>query len=329
MIRICRIGNDHEPLFGSSLEDVKDNNIQWHWADFYNPDEQEMKMLTDFYHFHPLAIEDCMDNFNQRPKMDFYEDYQFLVIHSLEQKELSAVELDMFVGENFIVTFHKEPVPELEATWKSMQDSKSLKRGPFFLMHSLIDKTVDEYFPPVYKMETELNEIEDNTKNDTVSELMDQLFDLRADLSKLRKTILPMRDMLYRMTHSERLSYLKEQHLYFNDVHDHLLKLAEMLESYRDFSSDIRDSYLSLNSNNMNTTMMTLTVITTIFMPLTFIAGVYGMNFKNMPELDWHYGYYLVWAVMLGIALCMFLYFVKRGWLGSGRRKRKKGLNRR
>ena len=133
-----------------------------------------------------------------------------------------------------------------------------------------------------------------------------------------------MRDLLYRMINSERLSYLKEQHLYFNDVYDHLLKLTELLETYRDFSSDIRDNYLSVNSNNMNTTMMTLTVITTIFMPLTFIVGVYGMNFEYMPELGWRYGYFFVWAVMALIALMMFRFFVKKGWLHRGNKKKKK-----
>ena len=191
-------------------------------------------------------------------------------------------------------------------------------------MHRLIDTMVDEYFPPIYELENKLNAIEDNTKKESIAELIDQLFDLRNDLSKCRRTILPMRDLLYRMINSERLSYLKEQHLYFNDVHDHLLKLAEMLETYRDFSSDIRDNYLSVNSNNLNTTMMTLTVITTIFMPLTFIAGVYGMNFEYMPELSWRYGYFLVLGLMILIALMMFRFFVKKGWLHRGKKKKKK-----
>ena len=173
-------------------------------------------------------------------------------------------------------------------------------------MHKLIDKMVDEYFSPVYELENILDAIEDNTKNESIADLIDQLFDLRADLSRLRRTILPIHKLLYPMINSERLSYLKEQHLYFNDVYDHLLKLTELLETYRDFSSDIRDNYLSVNSNNMNTTMMTLTVITTIFMPLTFIVGVYGMNFEHMPELGWRYGYFFVWAVMALIALMMF-----------------------
>ncbi|AXN41868.1 magnesium and cobalt transport protein CorA [Peribacillus butanolivorans] len=323
MIRTCAITSDQEVNFDLPLVEMNNPDIEWYWVDFSNPTEKEIELLSSHFHFHPLAIEDCLDDFNQRPKMDFYEGYQFIVIHALRQKVFRAVELDMFVGEKWLVTFHKEELLELETVWKEVHQNNMLKQGPFFLMHRLIDRIVDEFFPPVYKMESELSSIEDNTENETITDLMDQLFDLRTDMSRLRRTILPMRDLLYRMISSERLNYLKDQHLYFNDVYDHLLKLTEMLESYRDFSSDIRDSYLSVNSNNMNSTMMTLTVITTIFMPLTFIVGVYGMNFQYMPELNWHYGYFLVLGMMGGIALMMFLYFVKKGWLNPRKRSRK------
>ncbi|MED3909167.1 magnesium/cobalt transporter CorA [Peribacillus simplex] len=324
MIRTCAITSNLEVSFGLPLTDMNNPDIEWYWVDFSNPTNKEIEFLSNHFHFHPLAIEDCLDDFNQRPKMDFYEGYQFLVIHALREKVFKAVELDMFVGEKWIVSFHKEDMLEMEKVWEEIAGNKMLKQSPFFLMHRIIDRIVDEFFPPVYKIESELGSIEENTENDTINELMDQLFDLRTDMSRLRRTILPMRDLLYRMISSERLKYLKDQHLYFNDVYDHLLKLTEMLESYRDFSSDIRDSYLSVNSNNMNSTMMTLTVITTIFMPLTFIVGVYGMNFEYMPELNWHYGYFLILGMMGGIALMMFLFFVKKGWLNPKKRSRKR-----
>ncbi|MCM3672791.1 magnesium/cobalt transporter CorA [Peribacillus simplex] len=324
MIRTCAITFNQEVSFGLPLTEMNNPDIEWYWVDFSNPTNKEIELLSNHFHFHPLAIEDCLDDFNQRPKMDFYEGYQFLVIHALREKVFKAVELDMFVGEKWIVSFHKEDMLELEKVWEEIAGNKMLKQSPFFLMHRIIDRIVDEFFPPVYKIESELGSIEENTENDTINELMDQLFDLRTDMSRLRRTILPMRDLLYRMISSDRLKYLKDQHLYFNDVYDHLLKLTEMLESYRDFSSDIRDSYLSVNSNNMNSTMMTLTVITTIFMPLTFIVGVYGMNFEYMPELNWHYGYFLILGMMGGIALMMFLFFVKKGWLNPKKRSRKR-----
>jgi magnesium transporter len=323
MIRTCAITKDGKVEFNIPPDEIKNHEMKWYWVDFYNPDQTEISLLSSIYSFHPLAIEDCMDDFNQRPKIDFYDGYQFLVLHSIQADKFTADELDMFVSKDFIVTFHKEPLEEIEYLWEQMEKSESFRKGPFFLMHLVIDKMVDEYFPIIYKIEEELNRIEDNTKNESVSELMEQLFDLRAVLSRIRRTILPMRDLMYRIIHSDRLSDLMEQHLYFNDVYDHLLKLADMIESHREFSSDIRDSYLSLNSNNMNTIMMTLTVITTIFMPLTFVAGVYGMNFDYMPELHWRYGYPVILVVMAIIGACMYGFFVKKGWLRTGFKKRK------
>ncbi|MBA9025053.1 magnesium transporter [Peribacillus huizhouensis] len=315
MIRTCVITKDNETLYNVELNELNEIEAAWYWVDFANPTEEESLLLSNFFQFHPLAIEDSRDDFKQRPKIDFYEDYEFLVLHALNKENLKAIELNMFISKKFIVTYHKEEVLELEIVWDLMNKKSSIRKGPFFLMHGLIDKLVDEYFPLVYRIEEELNWIEDNTKNETIAELIERLFDLRAEMSALRKTILPMRDMLYRMNYSDRLSYLMEQHLYFNDIHDHLLKLVEMLESYRDFSSDIRDSYLSVNSNSLNTTMMTLTVITTIFMPLTFIAGIYGMNFDYMPELHWHYGYFAVIGIMALISVLMCGFFIKKGWL--------------
>ncbi|WP_409305233.1 magnesium/cobalt transporter CorA [Peribacillus sp. SCS-155] len=326
MIRTYAVRKDEELIVNVPVEELvkhMDDYI-WIWADYYQPSAEEISTLSTSFSFHPLAIEDAMDDFNQRPKIDFYDGYQFLVLHSIHKAELCAVELDMFVSKKFLVTFYKKPIEELEWIWDQVEKSLSLRKGPFFLMHLIIDKLVDEYFPVLYKIEDELDNIEDNTANKTISELMDQLFDMREVLSGIRRTILPMRDLLYRITHSDRLQYLLEQQLYFNDVHDHLLKLSEMIESHREFSSDIRDSYLSLNSNNMNKVMMTLTVITTIFMPLTFIAGVYGMNFEHMPELHWRYGYPAVLAGMAAVGLCMFAIFVKKGWLRVSLQRRRK-----
>ncbi|WP_051405054.1 magnesium/cobalt transporter CorA [Bacillus cihuensis] len=329
VIRTCVITKDNGTLYNVELNELNEIEAAWYWVDFANPTEEESLLLSNFFQFHPLAIEDSRDDFKQRPKIDFYEDYEFLVLHALNKENLKAIELNMFISKKFIVTYHKEEVLELEIVWDLMNKKSSIRKGPFFLMHGLIDKLVDEYFPLVYRIEEELNWIEDNTKNETIAELIERLFDLRAEMSALRKTILPMRDMLYRMNYSDRLSYLMEQHLYFNDIHDHLLKLVEMLESYRDFSSDIRDSYLSVNSNSLNTTMMTLTVITTIFMPLTFIAGIYGMNFDYMPELHWHYGYFAVIGIMALISVLMCGFFIKKGWLPmlKIRRSYKRGRN--
>lgn len=325
MIRSCILKHTGELIYDTPIEEAVKEDSKWCWVDFSSPDELESGLLSSVFNFHPLAIEDCLDGLKQRPKLDFYNKYIFVVVHGLNQTTLEANEIDLFVSEKIIVTIHKQPVRELNNLWDQIKNDKGLQAGPFNIMHAIIDRVVDDYFPPLYRIEGELNSIEDNSIKQPLSELMENLFDVRSEISQIRRTILPMRDLLYRIIHSERFNQMHESQHYFNDVHDHLLKLVEMLESNRDFSSDLRDSYISLNSNNMNTIMATLTIITTIFMPLTFIAGVYGMNFSYMPELEWRYGYFMILLFMGVIAIGMFYVFKRKGWLRVGfRRTRKK-----
>ncbi|GBF11903.1 magnesium/cobalt transporter CorA [Tepidibacillus infernus] len=312
MIRTIAVTKNRQLIEGLPLEELKTSQIDWYWVDFESPTEEEKKLLESYFHFHPLAIEDCLQ-FLQRPKLDYYDGYNFFVLHSLNQDTLLAEEVDLFVSSQFIVSFQLFQSSEIELVRQELiSDPLSLEKGPFHIMYRIIDKIVDYYFPTIYKIEDRINEIDNSIR--PIHMLMDEVFDLRSQLLTIRHTIFPMRDLLYRIINSERLEIVKEQHIYFTDIYDHLLKLTEMIESNREVTSDIRDSYLSLSSNRMNTIMMTLTVITTIFMPLTFIAGVYGMNFKYMPELNWHYGYFITLGFMGIIALSMYFWFKHKGW---------------
>ncbi|WP_075981103.1 magnesium/cobalt transporter CorA [Bacillus massilinigeriensis] len=324
MIRTTVIKGDNEVLFNVPMKERHHPDIKWFWVDFNVPTEEESRLLEKVFKFHPLSVEDCLDEFSQRPKVDFFEKYMFFIVHAIHQETLNATEIDVFVSDQYIITFHQTPVRELNNLWERVRKDEKLRESPFLILHAIIDKLVDDYYPPVYQIEDELNSIEENSKDETINELMEYLFEVRTELSSLRRTILPMRDLIYRIIHSERMSNLSEHKVYFHDVHDHLLKLSELLESYREFSADIRDNYLSFNSNSMNTIMMTLTVITTIFMPLTFIAGIYGMNFHNMPELEWKYGYFLILGLMGLIAIIMVWIFKIKGWFGLGRRYSKR-----
>ncbi|WP_406687346.1 magnesium/cobalt transporter CorA [Rossellomorea vietnamensis] len=323
MIRTSIIMENGEIQSDVPLSRIKEKDVKWYWVDFSEPSSKDIRLLKLYFRFHPLAIEDCLDDFSQRPKLDFYDQYIFVLMHGINTQTLDSHEVNMFVNSRIIVTFHKEPVSQLNQIWGEMEEEGG-QLSPFKIMHRIVDRLVDDYFPLVYKIEDRLNTIEDNTNEEADSDLMDELFDIRHDMSKLRRILVPMRDLLYRISNSGRLNALKEEQLYFNDVYDHLIKLVEMLESYREFSSDIRDNYLSINSDKMNNIMMTLTVITTIFMPLTFIAGLYGMNFVNMPELDEPNGYFIVLGIMGLVALIMFGFFLKIGWLRFGSKKRRK-----
>ena len=288
---------------------------KWIWVDFSQPTDRDIQLLTDVFHFHPLAIEDCL-HFLQRPKLDYYDGYNFYVFHSLDQQTLETKELDLFVSNEFVVTFHKSIITEVEEVWNSVLLSKKVTTSSQ-LMYHILDKIVDMYFPAAYHIEDALNDLEDDLEKHIKSDLIDHIFDMRKDLIKLRRSFQSTRELVYRMLNSDRLKEVKDHKVYFNDIYDHLIRLTEIIDSSREMTADMRDSYFSLTSNRMNTIMMTLTVISSIFIPLTFIVGVYGMNFKNMPELNCHYGYYGVWAVMLAVSLGMMIWFKKKGWFRS------------
>ena len=315
MIRTMGLTEDDELIFDFPLDEISKRLFQWYWVDFDQPNKAEESMLHSFFNFHPLAIEDCLHRL-QRPKLDYYDEYAFFVLHSISHKDLTAEELNLFLGENFIVTFHYDDIQELaHAREEIIQNPKKWERGHVFKVYQIIDKVVDHYFPIIYRIEDHLNEIEDQLSPSTVHLSMDYVFEVRSDLLRLRRTIFPMRELLYRMLHSERLGFTFNERAYFTDIHDHLLRLGEIIEANRELTSDIRDSQLSINSNQMNRIMMTLTIITSIFIPITFIAGVYGMNFDNMPELHWRYGYVIVLGAMLITGVAMVMWFKYKGWL--------------
>ena len=314
MIHVTAYSNKDGLQKNLTLEQLSTLDWNWYWVDFESPTEEEVKLLDSYFHFHPLAIEDCLHEL-QRPKLDYYDDHTFFVLHSVNREELEREEIDIFLGECAIVTFHKEPAPSLDIAERLLKRSKDMSKvDEYFILYQILDKVVDNYFPIVYEIEDHINEIETNTKNLSMENLLDELFDRRSELLTLRQTVHPMRDLLYRVLNTHHLEGVRDRREYFADIHDHLIKVADIIASNREMTQDIRDSYLSLNSHQTNRTMQILTVISVIFMPLTFIVGVYGMNFKNMPELDTQYGYLVVWIIMIGVSIGMFMWFKRKGW---------------
>jgi magnesium transporter len=316
VINILAIKHDNQIESDITIYQADFSQYKWWWVDFYQPTEEEVGHLADTFHFHPLAIEDCI-HIPQRPKLDYYEDYTFYVTHMVreEQYEITKGELSFFIGENFIVTFHQMPAPEITQVWNSLlQEADSEKCKTLEVFHKLLDLIVDNYFPIIYKIEDVLDKIEDNPDKKSMNDLLFELFEIRMMLLKLRHTVDPMRDLLYRMLNSSRLIGFADRKAYFSDIYDHLLKLSDMVTANREVTADIRDSYLSLNSHLTNNVMKFLTIMTSIFAPLTFIAGVYGMNFEYMPELAWEYGYYFSLGFMAVISLLMYLWFKRKGW---------------
>ncbi len=314
MIQVIAITHDSKKVINKSLNELDTSLYKWCWIDFNMPTHEEIDKLSEHFHFHPLAIEDCVQRL-QRPKLDYYDDFTFFVTHVINPDNFTKEEINFFVGQNYIVSFHYQNFNEINQVWNRLISTAIIKDwDQYHCFYEVLDKIVDSYFPIIYKIEDVLNEIEDNTKNKSMDILLDDLFDIRHQLLTLRHTINPMRDLLYRMLNSQHLEGIKRKVPYFSDIYDHLLKLSEMVDSNREITMDIRDSYISVNSHQANQVMKILTIITSIFAPLTFIAGIYGMNFEYMPELALKYGYFISLGLMGVIALLMFFWFKRKGW---------------
>lgn len=318
MINFIGITNENHLETDISISNISFSQYKWYWVDFNQPTNEEIRHLADTFQFHPLAIEDSVQKLH-RPKLDYYDDYSFFVTHIVreENKEIIKEEIDFFIGENFIVTFHQTPSMEINQIWDRVLQRNIETWDPSYVFYRILDRVVANYFPIIYQIEDDLDQIEDNVNGKSMNLLMAELFNIRHMLLNLMHTVNPMRDLLYRMLNSHHLTNISERRKYFSDVYDHLLKLSDMIMSNREITTDIRDSYLSLNAHQTNNVMKVLTIITSIFVPLTFIAGIYGMNFENMPELKWKYGYFLSLGLMGIIGVSMFIWFKRRGWFKS------------
>ncbi|WP_182199814.1 magnesium/cobalt transporter CorA [Paraliobacillus salinarum] len=316
MIHILAVNKQQQLIKVDSIEDLSSIDFEWYWIDFDQPTADEVIHLEKTLHFHPLAIEDCLQTL-QRAKLDYYDDFSFFIMHAIEPATLSQLEHDFFLSEKAIVTFHNQASIQINQVWQRVAQLREEQLGKwdsYRVFYEILDKIVDHYFPIVYSIEDELNEVEDNPNDETMPVLLDNLFDIRHQLLQLRHTINPVRDLFYRMLNSSHLQGIKDRRAYFTDIYDHLLKLSEMVASNREIANDIRDNYLSLNSHQTNEVMKVLTIITSIFAPLTLIAGIYGMNFTYMPELQTDAGYFVTLAVMVAIAITMFSWFKRKGW---------------
>lgn len=310
MVRTLLVTQDNQVIDNVPLHRTADKDVKWFWVDFEAPDSAEAKLLSDFFHFHPLSIEDCFQ-FLQRPKHDHYEEYDFFVFQNLQPDCLDPQEIDLFLGPNYAVTFHLLPSREIDTVREKLSLGGSMAGSPRFILYVLMDIIVDEYFPFIYALEDKLSAID---SSQTGPGFITSLYQTRDQLLSLRRVVMPMWELLYRMLNNDQLSIPDEERLHFKDIDDHLVKIAEMIESSREITADIRDSYLSLNSFRMNSIMKTLTIIASIFIPLTFVVGVYGMNFDYMPELRWHWGYFASLALMAALAVGMLIGFWVKGW---------------
>ncbi len=279
-----------------------------------------LEKLGECYGFHPLVLEDIM-NTDQRPKVEDFGDYVYVVLKMLMQDartgNLETEQVSIIFGPNYVISFQEGMEGDVFGPLRERLRSgkgRIRKMGADYLAYSLMDAMVDKYFSVLEAVGDRIEALEQDLLEKPDNQSLATLHAIKREMLYLRKIAWPLREVISNLQKSESRLIDDRTRIYFRDVYDHVIQIIDTIETFRDMLSGLLDVYLSSISNRMNEVMKVLTVIATIFIPLTFIAGVYGMNFKYMPELEWHWGYPIFWAVMLGIGGGMLYYFRRRKW---------------
>lgn len=278
-----------------------------------------IRSICDKYSVHYLYQEDIL-NVYQRPKIEEENDYLFVTFKSLEwneeTNEIDEEQISVILTKSTVITFQEKPGDSYDILRERLQLEKSILREKRidYLFYRILDITVDTYFDILEKMGDYIENIENEVLGQPGSEVLVKIQNNKKDIMQVRKNIYPMRDMLNKLIMSEHDLIDDKTKKYFKDILDHTIQILDTVETYRDINVSLKDVYLNAMSHEMNRIMKILTIISTFFIPLTFIVGVYGMNFKYMPELEWKYGYYLIWTIMIGIVISLIFWFKKKGW---------------
>lgn len=287
------------------------------WVDIENATHAGIEpLLESQFGFHELAAEDATSA-NTLPKYDPFRDYDFFIFRAVEQRTVTY-KVAAFIGRNFLFTVHREKVRAVEnMLTRLVSDKRLLGNGPDFLLYNIVDQMVDAYFPLLDEIEECVDNLQESIFKNAEPSHLDELLHLKREINVLRRQSLPQRELLNQMSRGD-AQFIQQQHLiYFRDIYDHMFRIGETIDIERDMMTGTMDAYLSVVANRTNETMKVLTVFSAIMLPLTLIAGVYGMNFAHQPEFEWRYGYWWALGLMAATASTMLFWFWRRGWIGK------------
>ena len=288
-------------------------------------DVNMLDRVGNIFNIHPLVLEDIL-NVSHSPKIEDYENYLFIVVKMInfnnDDNSLNIEQVSIIIGRNYIISFQEREGDVFEPLRERIRTAKGLVRkyGEDYLAYRLLDSIIDNYFIVLENFDENIEEIEDQILSQTNDSSLEQIHHLRKELIKLRRAVSPLREMIFTIEKEKFQFIQKSTFVYLRDLSDHVKQIIDTIENYREFINGLLDVYLSSASHRMNEVVKLLTIISTIFIPLTFIVGIYGMNFRtdvskwNMPELNWWLGYPFVMGLMLIIAVCLIIFFKKKRW---------------
>ena len=297
----------------SRIEDVP-SEATIVWYDFEDATEKENEFLRNHFDFNYLEIDDAINGI-PRAKYKAYEDYQYIVFHSILTHDYAAIALNVFLQGNTLVTYHHKRFESLKKVVQDNQKHHVSDLDCADIVIHILDSMVDKYFNFVYDIEDKVYTFEDRHVDDRYSKsVMDNVFQLRSDLIKIKRVLFPMQELVDTIKSEGKLIIDTKHSMYIQHIDDHLIKQRNVIRTSQEMTNEIRENYEYYTSFRMNNIMQILTLVSVIFSPLTFIAGIYGMNFAYMPELNWHYGYFICLFVMLIISIILIIFFKRKKW---------------
>ncbi len=286
------------------------------WVDTEGDEEDGIHVMRDLFNFHRLAIDDCVATLVHPPKVDNFQDYIFLIVHGInytaETDIVETSQVELFIGQNFVVSHHSLPMYSCNAVQQLVEeDTYPLKRGADFLAHQIIDTIIDNVMPTIDIMNDIADDIEEEAIHNPRKGTIEEILKLKRSTMRLHRVMAPQREILNRFSRRDFSIISEEAQIFYRDVYDHLVRIEELNMNIRDRSDNALSTYMSSIANRQNETMKVLSIVAAIFLPLTLLAGIYGMNFEYMPELTWHWGYFAV----LGVMACAIIGVVWWLWL--------------
>ncbi|MBN8611336.1 MAG: magnesium/cobalt transporter CorA [Deltaproteobacteria bacterium] len=290
------------------------------WVDFVDPKDAERRILEDYFKLHALTVEDMLSD-APTPKVERFEGYLYLVFHGLlkgaeKSGEVATCDLDMFLGKNWLITSHGGDLDACKLVHETLRTKLELmRRGPAHVAYLIIEHVTERYLPLMERLDHDIDTIETSIVKSQGPHILEKIFEIKHKLQRLRRIGLHQREVLNRLGRGDFDIIPADERPFFRDAYDHFVRVVDLNDSFREIVSGSLDAYISMQGHRMNEIMKVLTLISTIMLPLTFIAGVYGMNFEVMPELHWQYGYFAAIGSMLLTGVVFFIYFRRRGWV--------------
>ncbi len=296
------------------------------WVDISGTTEEDSDFLARTFNFHHLAVEDCISPIIHPPKIDDFGDHLFIVVHGInyavESDIVETAELNIFLGSNFVVSNHSFPLYSVDAIKQLVEnDGRPMRRGADFLTHALVDILIDNILPTIDKMSDVAEEIEEETIRSPQQTTLEAILKLKRSTLRIHRVMAPQREVLNRLSRGEFYIIKDEAQIFYRDIYDHITRIEDLNQGLHDRADNALATHLSSVANRQNEVMKVLSIVAAIFLPLTLVAGIYGMNFENMPELKWEWGYFAVLGFMATVILVVIWRFWASNWFALGRRK--------